>query len=144
MLNLEAGEDFRENQHLVFNSAKPGRKQNKQIKTRMLPKLQKCYSILVPYLLQFSVAKSPQCLAALINYISHASHLLEYLLQLTIIHIHVFEFFSTSDKPLEQVKIITILLLVSWWAYYKTRNTGTRNNGTRITGGTAEHPGALA
>ena len=29
-------------------------------------------------------------------------------------------------------------------AYYKTRNAGTWNNGTRNTGGTAQHPGTVA
>ena len=28
-------------------------------------------------------------------------------------------------------------------AYYKTRNTGTQNNGTQNTSGTAEHPGTV-
>ena len=33
---------------------------------------------------------------------------------------------------------------VWWMAYYKTSNTGTRNNGIWNNNGTAEHPGIVA
>ena len=37
-----------------------------------------------------------------------------------------------------------LLITFKKWAYYKTRNAGTRKNGTRNIGGTAEHPGTVA
>ena len=56
MLKPEAG--YKENQNLVFNSAKPRRKK-KQFKNNLLLRLQKSYNTLFPCLIQFSVVKSP-------------------------------------------------------------------------------------
>ena len=58
-----------------------------------------------------------------------------------------------SDQMDNTVQIGQYRCVQSFWptmqisflrAYYKTRNTGTRNNRTQNTGGTAEHPGIVA
>ena len=135
-LLAEAGKDCKENQNLVFNSVKPKRKQNKQTKTSLLPKLQRSYNILVPCLLQFSVQIFIIC-GCLISYMDHIfwniSCSSPYYINHTIINIymfvvyllmqalftdkiHFFNFLFSSDKPwLDQVKTNTVLLLVSWY-----------------------------
>ena len=102
----EAGEDCRKNQNLIFNSTKPRRKQNKKIRTSLLPKLQKNYNTLVPYLLQFSVAKLTTCITSSgISSVTHHNRYINvfvvYVLMQDIFadKIHFFKFLSMTDKP---------------------------------------------
>ena len=128
--NPETWDDCSKKQNFVSSSTLPRRKQNKQIKASLLPKLQKIYNTLVPYLLQFSVAKSPGCnlpkiLAVLliaciassgISSVAHHNPYINIFVAYNLMQefcadkIHYFNFLSTSDKSwLDQLKIITIL-----------------------------------
>ena len=133
MLKPEAG--YKEIQNLVFNSAKPRRKQNKQFKNNLLLRLQKSYNTLFPCLIQFSVAKSPLFRAVLINYIHrifwnifYSSSWSKYKRQCCP-YINIFWcrnslptkstsssfFLRLTNHGFGQLKILALLLLVSWY-----------------------------
>ena len=63
------------------------------------------------------------------------------------IYLFLFIYFILLYEHIAQFCLSMVCLSLNFrvfWAYYKTRSTWTRSNGTRNTGRTVEHPGIVA